>query len=209
MQLMSSKATTAGAASARPNDRRTAEPEKLDIELRDPLLAAFLAWLVPGGGHLYQGRIAKGLMFMVCIVGTFSYGFYLGGGKVVYAAWGPEDHRWSYAGQLGAGLMAMPALVQAQRVRTAREPLWGGLMAPPRNGELRDWHRQLHRYFELGSAYTLIAGLLNILVIYDAYAGPMVILPQPRRRKERDGPDTGGGGDGRAGHGRPDGEGQR
>ncbi len=172
-----------------PAEAASREAETLDIELRDPLLAAFLAWLVPGGGHLYQGRTGKGILFMVCILGTFFYGFYLGGGRVVYAAWNVEDHRWAYPCQLGAGLPALPALVQAQRARTGRGPLWGGFMAPPRDGqELRNWHFHLHSYFELGTAYTMIAGLLNVLVIYDAYAGPMIILPQQRKRKPREGP---------------------
>jgi hypothetical protein len=36
-----------------------------------------------------------------------------------------------------------------------------------------DLHRYLHRYFELASFFTMVAGLLNILVIYDAFAGPV------------------------------------
>jgi hypothetical protein len=172
-----------------PESVTSLETETLDIELRDPLLAAFLAWLVPGGGHLYQGRTAKGILFMVCILGTFFYGFYLGGGRVVYAAWGPEDRRWAYPCQLGAGLPALPALVQAQRVRTGRGPLWGGFMAPPRDGqELQNWHFQHNRFFDLGTTYTMIAGLLNVLAIYDAYAGPMIIIPQQRKRKPRERP---------------------
>src|SRR3989304_2264410 len=55
----------------------------LDIDLKDPRLAAFLAWLVPGLGHLYQGRRGKGVLFFVCIVGTFVYGLYVGGGRGV------------------------------------------------------------------------------------------------------------------------------
>jgi hypothetical protein len=59
-------------------------------------------------------------------------------------------------------------------------------MAPPRNialldrpadikrDELAQWHLELHSYFELGTLITMIAGLLNVLAIYDAYAGPMI-----------------------------------
>src|SRR5262245_54445208 len=35
--------------------------DTLDVELKDPPLAAFLAWLVPGLGHIYQGRTGKGV----------------------------------------------------------------------------------------------------------------------------------------------------
>ena len=147
------------------------------LMLKEPGLAAFLAWLLPGLGHFYQGRMAKGALFMVCILGTFYYGLFLGDGHVVYAAWGPQERRLPFLCQIGVGLPALPALVQAKRVRDGKEPLFGGWMAPPvrlpdGQHELDVWHRKYHRYFELGTVYTMIAGLLNVLVIYDALAGP-------------------------------------
>ncbi len=185
----------------------TAEHNELVVDLRNPALAAFLAWLVPGAGHLYQGRTGKGLLYMVCILGTFLYGLYLGDGKVVYYSWRPNDTRWAYFCQVGVGLAAMPALIQADRIRNGRAPLFDlDIMAPPRSSdawrrseeddirkarsqpdvqtdlskyespdELAWWNRSLHRYFELGTVYTMIAGLLNILAIYDAFAGPVPI----------------------------------
>ena len=48
---------------------------------------------------------------------------------------------------------------------------------------LGDLHRQLHHYFDLASFFTTVAGLLNILVIYDAWAGP-VIVTQPAKKEE-------------------------
>ncbi len=154
------------------NDRHVEPP----LTLRDPMLAAFLAWLVPGLGHLYQGRTAKGVLFMVCILGTFVYGLFLGGGRVVYAQWKPEK-RLPYLCQIGVGIPALPALVQASRARSGKPPLFNSkFMAPPRiepgNNELAELHLKFHRYFELGTVYTMVAGLLNMLVIYDAFAGP-------------------------------------
>jgi len=175
------------------------------------VLAAFLAWLVPGLGHLYQGRTAKAVLFFVCLMGTFLYGCYLGSGdaehkvgcaRVVYFQWDDDDIRFSYFGQVGIGLPALPALVQAFRARHGKEPLFGGLMAPPRpvsatgpaHGEdlawkaladqptLDDLHYQLRGYFELGTVYTLIAGLLNVLAIYDAWGGP--VFTQAKREDE-------------------------
>ena len=35
----------------------------------------------------------------------------------------------------------------------------------------------------MGTVYTVIAGLLNILVIFDAYGGPLVILPPESKKK--------------------------
>ncbi len=98
------------------------------VSLRNPAVAALLAWLVPGAGHLYQRRTAKGLLFLVTILGTFIYGLYLGNGKVVYASWRPSDTRWAYICQAGIGLAAMPALIQA--LRPGGGP-GGGPMAPP------------------------------------------------------------------------------
>jgi hypothetical protein len=41
-------------------DTSSVQPEPVSIDLRDPWLAAFLAWLVPGLGHMYQRRWGKG-----------------------------------------------------------------------------------------------------------------------------------------------------
>ncbi len=106
------------------------------VDLHDPWLAAFLAWLVPGLGHMYQRRWGKGGLYMTCILGTFIYGLWLGGGRVVYASFREpdwHDWRWAYVGQLGVGLPAMPAIIQAMRTGgpTPKAPLWDGFMAPP------------------------------------------------------------------------------
>lgn len=163
------------------------------VELKDPAIAALLAWLIPGAGHLYQGRTTKGLLFMICILGTFFYGLVLGDGKVVYASWRPTDRRLPYLCQVGVGLPALPALVEAYRAKHDKEPLFGGMMVPPRlpeqNGgvdELAEWHRYLHRNFELGTVYTMIAGLLNILVIYDAWGGPMQYADDKKEKPKDD-----------------------
>ena len=74
------------------------------IDLCNPALAAVLSWAVPGLGQLYQGRTAKGSLFMAAILTTFVLGLWLGGGKVVYASWKPGDTRWAFVCQAGAGL---------------------------------------------------------------------------------------------------------
>lgn len=156
------------------------------IELKDPALAAFLAWLVPGLGHFYQKRTGKAILFFVCIMSTFYYGLYLGEGRVVYASWREGDKRLPYLCQMGAGLPAMPALVQASRVRSGKGPLWGGFMSPPKDEPTLDaLHYKLHRFFELGTVYTMVAGLLNILAIYDAWGGP-VFTEESRDTEDED-----------------------
>ena len=164
----------------------------LEIELKEPWLAALLAWLVPGLGHLYQGRIGKGLLFFICVLGTFVFGLVIGDGKVVYASTSTEQPwRWQYYCQLGVGLPALPALVQRELKEDHKQPILGGFMAPPSQepqkleddshgmseqpNELAKWTVEQHPRYELGTVYTVIAGLLNVLVICDAYAGPLVL----------------------------------
>lgn len=180
------------------------------IDLRNPWLAALLAWCIPGLGHFYQGRNHKGGLFMGAVLGMFLAGMWLGGGKVVYASWRPEP-RFAYVCQIGAGLVAMPALVQSRSMAgPARQPLFGStFMAPPlrpgqivsrayaervvdsdpdieaeafferppgrefRGDQLSVWQRRLGRWFEYGTLYTMLAGMLNLLAIYDAFAGPL------------------------------------
>ena len=163
------------------------------IDLKDPALAAFLAWLIPGLGHLYQRRIGKAVLFFVCIFGTFAYGCYLGGsrelgwGRVVYFSWAPGARRWAYICQAGIGLPALPALLNR-----GEKPWFHGFMAPPGTGgdpalpppSESDLHRKLHHYFEFGTVYTMIAGLLNVLAIYDAWGGPVFSEPAKKDDEE-------------------------
>jgi len=63
--------------------------------------------------------------------------------------------------------------------------LLDGLMAPPqgpisleRNDVLGMWHAEMRHRFDLGTLFTVIAGLLNFLAIYDAFAGPVIHEPK-------------------------------
>src|SRR6516162_29538 len=92
-------------------------------------LAAFLSYLVPGLGQIYQGRIAKGVLFFGCLYGMFFYGQALGSWKNVYL---PDSsqvvppsarlsfgrtisvvyHRIYFAGPFWIGVAAWPAIWQ-------------------------------------------------------------------------------------------------
>jgi hypothetical protein len=48
----------------------------------------------------------------------------------------------------------------------------GGFLAEPPINELNAMHHQLSKAAEIGWVYTVIAGLLNVLAIFDAYEGP-------------------------------------
>ncbi len=169
------------------------------VDLKNPGTAAFLAWLIPGLGHLYQGRTAKGALFFVCIMGTFAYGLYLGSSRelgyarVVYASWREGDKRLPFLCQIGVGLPSMPALIQAIRDRDGKPPLFHEFMARPRLGsDMNDpptvdkLQKEMNRDFEFGTTYTMIAGLLNILAIYDAWGGPIFASSKDEEEKEEE-----------------------
>ena len=179
------------------------------IDLRDPATAAFLSWLVPGLGQLYQGRRLKGWLCMAAILGSLFAGLWIGGGRVAYCLWKPGARRLEFIGQAGIGGVAVPALVQSWSLAASGRPLLpGGWFAPPllphqavapayaarlertdpgmafyrdgRDNTLRSgadqlsvWYLALGRFFDIGTLYTTIAGLLNLLVVYDAWAGPL------------------------------------
>ncbi|MEM9367501.1 MAG: DUF6677 family protein [Planctomycetota bacterium] len=171
-----------------------------DVDLRNRNLAALLAWLIPGAGHYYQGRKTKATLFAVSILSIWFLGFALGGGHVVYASWQPGDRRWHYFLQAPVGAAALPALIQGERMRRmtnggrtldAYEPLFGGYMAPPHRpvieseaDEVAAWYARRGSGYELGTFYTMIAGLLNLLVIYDAYGGPLSLPISGKRQRD-------------------------
>lgn len=169
-----------------------ASQDQFEIDLRHPATAALLAWLIPGAGHFYQRRYAKGAIFSVCVLACYFIGLAIGDGHVVYASWTQDDPRWQFVFQAGVGLPAMPALVQNRRVMRGEEPLVADILAPPRQpveprraDHLASWHQTLGADFELGTLYTMIAGLLNVLAIYDAYAGPLLpAAAEPSRRDD-------------------------
>ncbi len=147
------------------------------VSLRNPSLAALLAWLVPGAGHFYQGRTGKGILYAVCILGLYLMGMIMGEGKIVYWRWVnplnyPEKFCLYYLGQFFVGLPALPALIQSTLQQYGHGPILWGFMAEPPQIVLNGLQTRLGKLVEIGTIYTTVAGLLNILAIYDAYEGP-------------------------------------
>jgi hypothetical protein len=148
------------------------------LPLRNPYVAAFLAWLCPGLGHFYQGRNGKGWLYASCILLLYFTGFAMGEGKIVYWRWvsplsDPEHFSIYYLGQFFVGLPALPALIQGtlQYFDMSTGWLWG-FMGPPEQNVLFGLHPRLGKLVEVGTIYTTVAGLLNVLAIYDAFEGP-------------------------------------
>jgi hypothetical protein len=173
--------------------------------------AAFLSYLVPGLGQIYQGRIAKGILFLVCIYGLFFYGMALGKWSNVYL---PDSadlnrntgfprvlvnlyNRPQFLGQFWMGVAVWPAVWQYmvydpklpagpmfgtwQRTpyewsrQSWKDPTTPSTPEPPEGWKgqtLNEMQTDSDKTWDLAWVYTVIAGVLNVMVIYDAYAGP-------------------------------------
>lgn len=172
--------------------------------------AAFLSYLIPGLGQIYQGRISKGLLFLVSIYTLFFYGQALGSGTIVQD--GKEIHvssnvylpdtaeksaswrlvtnlynRPQFLGQFWVGIAAWPAVWQYVTFDERKEgdPLLGTFQRTPREAVLNQLQNEDDKKWDLGWVFTVIAGVLNIMVIYDALAGPAFSSSAgPRRETE-------------------------
>jgi len=147
------------------------------VPIENPYKAAFLAWLCPGLGHLYQGRTGKGILYAACILSLYFVGFAMGEGKIVYWRWvnplhNPEKFCLHYVGQFFVGLPALPALIQATLGYYGLDPVFWNFMGEPPQNVINGLHPRLGKLVEVGTIYTTVAGLLNILAIYDAFEGP-------------------------------------
>ena len=155
--------------------------------------AAVLSYLIPGLGQLYQGRYGKGILFMISLLGMFMLGQAMGEWQNVFVpretGQGQRGNllqslitRWHYAGQFWIGVAAWPALYQywiGDREQGNGSAL-GSFERTPSEDELNKLQREGDKSWDLGWVYTVVAGMLNILVIYDAYAGPVLApLPKP------------------------------
>lgn len=100
---------------------------------------------MPGLGHLASGRILRGLLFGAIIVAMFVMGIALDG--KIYE---PEQGMpLSYLATIGSAGIGLPYVIV--------HALGFG------RGDIRSGT------FEYGNTFTLVAGLLNMLVIFDAY----------------------------------------
>jgi hypothetical protein len=109
------------------------------------VLLCLAAWAVPGAGHLWLGRRAKGAMFLAALPAMFAIGLAIGGRLFPFT--------------LSEPLVALAAVAQvgigaAYFVATA---IGSGA------GEVRAVT------YEYGNAFVIVAGLLNLLVVIDAY----------------------------------------
>jgi hypothetical protein len=118
------------------------------------LMAVLAAMLVPGAGHLVLGKYGRGLIFLVTITGAFLIGLSLHA-RLFFPIPTPGETSsapdfvgvlWFFA-QIGSGLCYIVSYL-----------LGFGIIPHPSAPT-----------YEYGNTFTCLAGLLNYLVIYDAY----------------------------------------
>jgi hypothetical protein len=158
-------------------------PKPPPVDLKNRQLALLLAWMVPGLGHYYQGRISKGILYSVCILGLFGVGLFLGDGRIVYWRWqypmsNPETFCFPYLFQFWTGLPAVLGIVQATLLHYSKDFILWGFMAEPTQTAINSLYPK-GKLAEIGTLYTMVAGLLNVLAMYDAYEGPAHIESDP------------------------------
>jgi len=113
---------------------------------RRPLLAAALAWFFPGLGHLYLGRRRTALFYTAIVLVTFLLGLSFEGRLYSPDRSQPLTFLATFA-LFGAGLPNILA-------RLFSENPAGVILAVT---------------YEYGCAYLLTAGLMNLLLILDAW----------------------------------------
>lgn len=108
------------------------------------LMAVVLAWLVPGLGHVYLKRAARGLVFFVLIVLAIAIGCNLSGNLYRPVSGQPLTYLATYGSMgIGVGYFALRYGLHYEGQQEAAG-------------------------FEYGTAFLLTAGLMNLLLVLDA-----------------------------------------
>lgn len=146
-----------------------------------PLLALLLAWIVPGAGHIYLGRVKRGIVILVTIAAMFWAGVAVGGVMTVDR----HQERWWFVAQMFTGVHGLAGWQRQEAVQTELDKYLLDEKLPNDRAK-NDPHRRAHTDFWLqegsekgrlalvGSSstfarsYTGVAGLLNLMCIFDA-----------------------------------------
>jgi hypothetical protein len=123
----------------------TAERARPASEPGTLVLLCVAAWAVPGAGHFWLGRAQKGIVFLVALLLMFALGLALDGRLFPFEVTEPLVALAAFA---NAGL-GLPWIAG----RTLG--LGGGVVTATT--------------YEYGNCFLIVAGLLNFLVILDAY----------------------------------------
>ena len=167
-----------------------------------PYLAAILAWLVPGLGHIYIGRRVRGIIILVTIAATFWTGVAFGGVMTVDY----QNQRWWFTAQMCTGIHG---LVGWYRQKAKYNELWDELLKDEQFQKQRKSYQGqvdpllLRRTYmakvmqaeevalvapteTIARAYAGVAGLLNVMCIFDAMILSVMGLYRKAHSNRRD-----------------------
>lgn len=123
----------------------TAERARPASEPGTLVLLCLAAWAIPGAGHFWLGRVQKGVVFLVALTMLFGMGLMLEGRLFPFDLSEPLVALAAFA---NAGL-GLPWVVGRMM------SLGGGVVTAVT--------------YEYGNSFLIVAGLLNFLVILDAF----------------------------------------
>ena len=123
----------------------TAERARPASEPGTLVLLCLAAWAIPGAGHFWLGRVQKGVVFLVALTMLFAMGLMLEGRLFPFDLSEPLVALAAFA---NAGL-GLPWVVGRMM------SLGGGVVTAVT--------------YEYGNSFLIVAGLLNFLVILDAF----------------------------------------
>ncbi|RME76409.1 MAG: hypothetical protein D6776_01300 [Planctomycetota bacterium] len=147
---------------------------KTGVSSPPPIGVAIAAWVLPGAGHWWLGQRARAASFGLPLIALFVIALVISRGYAVSRT----EHPLAFWLQLPAGASAFVGL--------ALEPPTDG-PAPSASGPAAPWQRRLlagseaavHApvvppddvvaVMDLALTYSMAAGLLNLLVIHDAW----------------------------------------
>src|SRR5215207_3689370 len=128
-----------------PSKTRTAERARVAAEPGALVLLCVVSWLVPGAGHLWSGRVQKGVIFLCTIPLMFVIGMMLKGTIFPFQFAEPLGGLAALA-EFGAGLPWIFARMLDAGAGTVTAVTW-----------------------EYGNTFLIVAGLLNALIVLDAF----------------------------------------
>jgi hypothetical protein len=109
------------------------------------VVAPALGWLIPGAGHIIQRRWIRGLLLLVSITSLFVVGLMMQG-RIYRPNGGDILDMLGFIGDIGAGGLYI----------VTRAMDWGqGAIA--------------HATADYGTKFMIVAGLLNLIAVADAY----------------------------------------
>ena len=158
------------------------------------LIAAFLAWLLPGAGHFYIGRPVRGAILFITIGLMFWGGMAMGGAMTVDKPYEP----WWYYAQMCTGIHGIVGWRQQDKIyKQLAEKGKIDQMEVSANGRPTAGQIEVDKALEkegivlaqpvagVARAYTGIAGLLNLLCAFDAMMLAMMGCgAEPKRNRE-------------------------